>query len=215
MRIFDRIAKTYDAWYDTDEGKAIFNAELKCLESLCMCHQGRWLEVGTGTGRFASGLGVSFGIDPSIPMLNIAAKRSVAVCAGRVEELPFLSGSIDGVLLAMTLCFISDPGKALEECRRILRPEGRLLLGIVPAESLWGLEYQRKKAQSHPVYSLADFMGLIQTISLVENAGFVFLKGSSSLFWHPDAVPEPEPRVLAEISKSAGFVGLFFAKDIR
>ncbi len=215
MQIFDRIAETYDAWYDTGEGNAIFNAELKCLQSLCECPRGRWLEVGTGTGRFASSLGVSLGMDSSIPMLPIAAKRGVAVCAGRAEELPFPDGIIDGVLLAMTICFITDPRKALKECRRVLRPEGRLLLGIVPAESSWGLEYQRKKAEGHPVYSLAGFMGLIQTLSLVKNTGFVFLEGSSSLFWHPGGVPEPESRVRAEISESAGFVSLLFANGNR
>jgi ubiquinone/menaquinone biosynthesis C-methylase UbiE len=215
MQIFDRNANTYDAWYDTSNGKAIFNAELKCLRSLSDCSQGRWLEVGTGTGRFASGLGVFLGIDPSIPMLRIAATRGVAVCAGRAEELPFPSGLIDGVLMAMTLCFIADPGHALEECRCILRPEGRLLLGIVPAESPWGLEYQRKKAELHPVYSRAYFMSLIQTLSLAKNTGFVFLKGSSSLFWHPGGIPEPEPRMSAEITESAGFVGLLFAKGAR
>ena len=81
-QVFDRIAESYDRWYDTSEGQAIFNAELKCLRSLCEHLRGRWLEVGVGTGRFASILGVTRGIDPSIPMLKIAAERGIMAYAG-------------------------------------------------------------------------------------------------------------------------------------
>jgi len=62
---FDPMADAYDRWYDTPKGKAIFQAELKCLRSLHEKSPGRWLEVGVGTGRFACSLGIAEGIDPS------------------------------------------------------------------------------------------------------------------------------------------------------
>jgi ubiquinone/menaquinone biosynthesis C-methylase UbiE len=77
-RAFDTIADSYDRWYDSPEGRAIFNAELKCLRRLCeqlALTSARWLETGVGTGRFASMLGIAEGMDPSSRMLEIAAAR--------------------------------------------------------------------------------------------------------------------------------------------
>ena len=214
MQAFDLIAKTYDGWYDTSDGRAIFNAELACLHSLCERCQGRWLEVGVGTGRFASNLGIARGIDPSLPMLKIAAARGIMTYVGHAENLPFPEDSFDGALLALALCFIADPGQALKECGRILQPEGSLLLGIVPADSQWGRAYERKKAEGHPVYALARFPEVPEILALIENAGFTFRKAASTLFLHPDGPAEIEHRVEAGISPGAGFLGLLSVKNI-
>lgn len=116
----------------------IFSTELKCLRSLSGRFHGRWLEVGVGTGRFAANLGATEGIDVSPRMLSIAAGRGIKVCEGRAEALPFPDRSFDGILMVLTLCFVAYPMQAIRECRRVLRSEGRLLLGIVPADSPLG-----------------------------------------------------------------------------
>jgi ubiquinone/menaquinone biosynthesis C-methylase UbiE len=131
--LFDTIASDYDAWYDQPVGRAILAAELDCLRRLVGCCRGRWLEVGVGTGRFAIGLGIGEGIDPAANMLQIAARRGVRTYLETADSLPFPEGSFDGVLLALTLCFIEDPAAALRECRRVISHDGVLLVGIVPA----------------------------------------------------------------------------------
>ena len=213
MRGFDSIAEPYDRWYDTAEGRAIFNAELACLCSLCENRQGRWLEVGVGTGRFASMLGIAEGIDPSPRMLEIAGGRDVMTYAGYAEDLPFPAGSFDGLLLALALCFVDDSERTLRECRRILRAEGKLLVGIIPAESPWGRAYERKKAEGHPVYSLARFLASSEVMALIESTGFSFLTAASTLLWKPDGPADIEPRVETGISPEAGFLGLLFEKQ--
>jgi len=70
---FDPIADSYDQWYDTVDGRIIFESELKCLRLLYGHIDVRWLEVGVGTGRFAAKLSIAEGIDPSPQMLSIAA----------------------------------------------------------------------------------------------------------------------------------------------
>ena len=52
--IFDPIADAYDSWYATPEGHAIFEEEVQCLRHLGDDYSGRWLEVGVGTGCFAT-----------------------------------------------------------------------------------------------------------------------------------------------------------------
>jgi ubiquinone/menaquinone biosynthesis C-methylase UbiE len=212
-QLFDRIADIYDQWYDSPDGESIFNAEAICLKRLGGSFAGRWLEVGVGTGRFASKLGIIEGIDPSIGMLKIAAARGIQTYAGCAESLPFPDGSFDGVLMAMSLCFITDPNRALKECFRILQPDGSLLLGIVPADSYWGESYGKKKAKGHPIYSLADFRSSLEIIAMVKASGFSIQKTACTLFWRPDNPPETNPRVDKGLSPGAGFLGLFFTKE--
>lgn len=116
--LFDTIASDYDAWYDEPAGQAILAAELACFRRLVGTCQGRWIEVGVGSGRFASGLGIREGIDPAGNMLQIAARRGMHTHLGTADSLPFPDGNFDGVLLALTLCFIDNPAAALQECRR-------------------------------------------------------------------------------------------------
>jgi len=207
--VFNPIADAYDGWYDATEGSAIFHEEAACLRLLGN-FSGAWLEVGVGTGRFAEALGVAHGVDLSPQMALKAARRGVRVCAGRAEQLPFPARMFDGVLLALTLCFLDTPEKALRECARVLRENGRLILGTVPADSPWGRTYTRKAAEGHPIYAHARFLTATETVRLVEKAGFQFRRGCSALFWSPGHPPAGRPRVKSGIVPEAGFVGLLF-----
>lgn len=214
MEAFDAIADAYDHWYDTVEGKAIFEAELKCLRALHEKNPGRWLEVGVGTGRFACSLGIAEGIDPSPRMLEIAAERGIRTCTGRAESLPFPAGSFDGVLIAMTLCFLSDAEQALKECLRVLRSGGRLLIGTVPADSPWGREYIDKASKGHPIYAMAYFRTASEIVELAKRAGFALVDAAGTLFWKPGENPRPQPLVEPGIVPEAGFLGLLFEKSL-
>jgi ubiquinone/menaquinone biosynthesis C-methylase UbiE len=146
-------------------------------------------------------------------MAKIAATRGIMTYLGLSESLPFPRNSFDGVLLAMTLCFIADPPSALKECHRILKPDGSLLLGIIPKDGPWGRAYERKKEEGHPIYSLARLYIASEVLALLERTGFIFRDAASALFWHPDELSEVEPGVTPGISPDAGFLGLLFAKN--
>lgn len=209
---FDGIAEEYDRWYETFDGQAVFRSELNCLCLLCHNFQSRWLEVGVGSGRFASALGITRGIDPSLPMLRIAAKRDVMAYAAFAEAIPFPENSFDGILMALALCFIADSRQALKECRRILRPQGSLLLGVIPAQSPWGIAYKKKKAEGHPVYSMATFLNIPEIVDLTQDSGFTFAGAASALFWNPDEQPENVSRVENGVFAEAGFISLLFSR---
>ncbi|MFC8371262.1 MULTISPECIES: class I SAM-dependent methyltransferase [unclassified Streptomyces] len=50
----------------------------------------------------------------------------VEVEAARAERLPFPDASFDAAVVCLALCSIADPGTALAELHRVLRPDGRL-----------------------------------------------------------------------------------------
>lgn len=136
--IFDSGAAAYDAWYDSPLGAAAFAEEVVALRPLVSDLRPPLLEVGVGTGRFAQALGVRYGVDPALGALQLAVRRGVHVARGVAEALPFVGAPFGGVVIALTLCFVADPLAALHEARRVLRPDGAIALGVIPAEGIWG-----------------------------------------------------------------------------
>jgi ubiquinone/menaquinone biosynthesis C-methylase UbiE len=207
---FDRMAEEYDRWYDSPEGGAVFREELDCLRLLWSGPYDQWLEVGVGTGRFASALGVSQGVDPSPAMLACAARRGIRTNVGVAEALPYPDRSFDGVLVVATLSFVRDAGQALVECARVVGPNGTLLAGIIPAEGPWGREYARKAFEGHPVYSRARFLTTESLLDLAAEAGLELQESASALFWPPGSPPDESPRIERTASTRAGFVAMRF-----
>ena len=101
---FDSLAQEYDAWFGK-EGRLIFSTEVKAFNWLLPSLPKPWLEIGVGSGRFAQALGISFGIDPSAKLLNIARQRGVTAFRGRAGERLFDDESFGTVFLIITLCF--------------------------------------------------------------------------------------------------------------
>lgn len=121
--------------------------ERACRSHAILDERKRWvpqasgdvLEVGVGSGlnlalydpaRVTS----IMGLDPSVPLLDRARARAasapiaVDLLEGDAQRLPFAAARFDTVLMTYTLCSIPDPARALREIRRVLRPDGRLVL---------------------------------------------------------------------------------------
>lgn len=105
--------------------------------------EGRVLEVGCGTGLaladYAQRVHFAVGIDPALGSLRVAARRSHASCLqASAEHLPFADASFDTVVSSLVFCSVPDPLAGLHEIRRVLRPDGRLLmLEHVQAKGPW------------------------------------------------------------------------------
>jgi ubiquinone/menaquinone biosynthesis C-methylase UbiE len=53
--------------------------------------------------------------------------RDCSVAPAAAEALPFEDDSFDTVVSTLVLCTVADPGRAIEEIARVLRPDGQLL----------------------------------------------------------------------------------------
>jgi SAM-dependent methyltransferase len=212
--VFDTEAERYDAWFDSPEGRVLFENELAALRALWRGDHRPALEVGVGTGRFAQALGVDFGIDPAAGALRFAERRGIEVKQARGEALPFPDGTFGGVLMVGTLCFAEDPAALCRDAARVLRPGGHLLVGGVPADSEWGRDYVRKSEAGHPFYRSARFHRVDELEVMLRDPGFLVVAISSTLLHSQPGAPQPEspqPRIVAE----AGFVCLLARKDGR
>jgi len=97
----------------------------------------RVLDLGCGPGTFLAELrqsgAQSYGLDADGRILRLAAAHREAlpgVMQGLAQELPFAAGSFDAVFSTLLFHHLRREDKlaALAECRRVLKPQGRLYL---------------------------------------------------------------------------------------
>lgn len=105
---------------------------------------GRVLEVGCGTGLmlplYPSTVEL-IALDVHREPLEHARSRghAAAFMQASVETLPFADASFDAVVSGLVFCSVPDPTRGLAEIRRVLKPDGRLLmLEHVQARGRWG-----------------------------------------------------------------------------
>ncbi|HET7483662.1 MAG TPA: class I SAM-dependent methyltransferase [Actinomycetota bacterium] len=103
----------------------------------CSRAEGDTLEVAVGTGLnlplYRDDVRLT-GIDLTAEMIEIARERAgalgrdVTLQVGDAHSLAFPDASFDSVVCTYSLCNIPDPARAVGEMKRVLRPDGRLIL---------------------------------------------------------------------------------------
>jgi ubiquinone/menaquinone biosynthesis C-methylase UbiE len=106
-------------------------------EKLISHAEGRVLEIGSGTGvnfplyKCATQVDA---IEPNTYMRNKSLERMkltkipIQTYLVKAESLPFPDNTFDTVVGTLVFCTIPDPLKALNEVRRVCKPNGKLLL---------------------------------------------------------------------------------------
>lgn len=191
IQAFEEYALEYDSWYL--EHSSIFESEARAIEALGV--SGLGLELGVGSGVFASRLGASIGIDPSLNMLFIAKQRRVTVLRTVGEHLPFRNEVFDYVLIVNTLCFLEEPSVAIKEAHRVLKNNGGMILCDVPKDSSWGRFIEEKGKAGHRFYSHAKLYTIVDISHVLEDAGFRAVDAKGTLSFNPreqERVEEPE-----------------------
>jgi SAM-dependent methyltransferase len=96
-------------------------------------NKGKLLEVGCGSGRFLSRMRKAGWEVQGVELDPVAAELAreqfaLPVFAGTLPEANFPEGSFDAVVLSHVIEHVYDPVGLLKECRRVLKPGGRLTI---------------------------------------------------------------------------------------
>jgi ubiquinone/menaquinone biosynthesis C-methylase UbiE len=144
--------------------------------------RGRVLEIGAGSGLnfpfYGKQAGSIVGIDPSPRLLAMARRRAAAagihaeLIEGSAEAIPLATASVDTAVMTWALCSIPAPLLALDEIRRVLKPDGRLVFaghglspdaGIARRQRWWTPLWCRMAGGCHLDRKMGD---------LIRSAGF-------------------------------------------
>ncbi|MEB2836651.1 MAG: class I SAM-dependent methyltransferase [Desulfurococcales archaeon] len=192
--VFDVYAERYDAWYRVH--RLVAESEVLAAREALRGSRGPCLEVGVGSGFFASRLGCDYGVDPSPAMLRLARARGIQAILGRGEALPIAASRLPSILIVVTICFADDPQALLSEAARALEAGGVLALCIVPRDTPWGRLYWSQARLGHPLYSKARFYTLQEAAAMLARAGLEVEGVVATLSYPPWARPrveEPHP----------------------
>ncbi len=145
---FDGVAPQYDDW----AGGQHRRVAARLVDLANPAKDEHVLDVGTGTGLVAHLVaprvnpGWVIGIDLSENMLSIARKkkdRNVQFLGMAAEHLVFRPETFDLVTMGEAVTYLADPGAALGEAHRVLRPGGRIAVSCqrrslnTPAQELF------------------------------------------------------------------------------
>jgi SAM-dependent methyltransferase len=189
---FDLHHERYELWFTRN--RFAYDSELRAVERL-LPSTGHGIEIGAGSGLFAVPLGIEVGAEPSPAMREIAAARGLDVRDGVAEDLPFEDEEFDYALMVTTICFVDDVHAAFREAARVLKPNGRFVIGFVDRASPLGRAYEKHKADN-VFYRDAVFYSTDEVLDLLRAHGFVEPRVIQTVFGEPsqiDSVQDPVP----------------------
>ncbi len=224
MPVFDKIAHEYDQWYNTKLGNFADKVEKDLAFRLFTPEKGmKVLDVGCGTGLFSMRLAEMgckvTGVDVSKEMLAIAREKAkkenleIDFRAMDVYDLDFADESFDAVLSMATFEFVKSPKEAYYEMFRVLRKDGKMLIGTINRDSRWGKLYMSNSIRENSVFKYADF----KTIEEIKNLDHKNVKDwGECLFVPPDSFEQDinmDTENKLSKTESGGFFCVLFGKD--
>ena len=128
IKPFEEYTTQYEDWFERN--KFVYRSELQAIR-IQLPEKGEGVEIGVGTGRFATLLGIKHGVEPSAKMREIAKQRKIDVIDGEAEKLPFGDSRFDYLLMVTTICFLDDILGSLKEAYRVIKPGGFIIIGFI------------------------------------------------------------------------------------
>jgi ubiquinone/menaquinone biosynthesis C-methylase UbiE len=146
--------------------------------------RGRVVEVGAGTGQnfrhYPSSVVELIATEPDPHMLRRAREKAAEAAVtirleqAPAERLPVEDRSVDTVVSTYVFCTVPDPRSALNEIKRILKPDGRFLfLEHVRAEDPRLAKWQDRLQRPWSFFGAGCHPNR-DTAATIEGAGFAF-----------------------------------------
>lgn len=167
---FETHVADYESWFESHY--YVFETEMRAisqqLQQLPENIQG--IEVGVGTGQYASRLGIAEGVEPAEAMREVAKSRGLDVMDAYAEHLPYKDMHFDFVLF-VTICHLDSVLEAFKEAHRVLNHKGSIVVAFIDGHSPVAIKYGQKRKRS-VFYRHARFYSVGYVLEQLEKAGF-------------------------------------------
>ncbi|MBI4464578.1 MAG: class I SAM-dependent methyltransferase [Acidobacteria bacterium] len=190
---YSRQASQYDRRWNRPFGDATLEA---AIASIPWSSLKRLLDVGCGTGLLEEAVrwrlrkpAQVVGVDISLAMLQQAQQKLTTAnrlswTNAQAEHLPFAPASFDTVVCANSFHYYRQPVRVLKEFRRVLEPDGWLVLSdwcndfLACKVGQWALRLAHHTGIHR--YALKRCYGMKQCEELLTRAGFRIVSGHRS-----------------------------------
>jgi ubiquinone/menaquinone biosynthesis C-methylase UbiE len=185
------------------------------------------LDLGCGTGRYSAGLAAHFGVpviavDPSEKMLAEARDKpanGVRFAIGSAEAIPLEDAAVDMVFMSMVFHHFDNPRKAVEECRRVLRPGGVVVLRNGTTDQVAGYPYTPFFARASSLFtaSLTSKAFITETFEAggFQSVHYELVRSKSAPSWsaYADKIAHRADSILARLTDEEFEAGLAVLRD--
>jgi ubiquinone/menaquinone biosynthesis C-methylase UbiE len=186
---FDKYLNEYEEWFI--EHRFVYESELEAVRHFIPVNK-KGIEIGIGTGRFALPFRIKEGVEPSASMQEFALQKGLKVYEGTAEELPLADESYDFASMVTNICFVNDIGKAFKEVKRILKPGGSFIIGLVDKNSPLGKIYEKMK-ERNKFYRIATFYSVDEVKDYLGSNGFKDIETIQTVFGELTEIKEVQP----------------------
>ena len=131
------MSSTFAKWYDFFMSPLEQNKFKRIRRELLKGASGRVLELGSGTGinfPLYNNVETVTAIEPSQPMIDRSLTKQksavvpIEIVHASAENLPFGDHTFDTVVATLVFCTIPNVEKAIQELKRVCKPDGKILL---------------------------------------------------------------------------------------
>lgn len=185
---FDTYTDDYEKWFV--DNPFLFASELEAIKKVIPENK-QGIEIGLGSGLFASKLGIYEGIEPSEPMRKKAISRNIKVVDSVAENLPYPDQSKDFALMVTVICFVDSVTETFKEAYRVLKDEGSLIVAFIDKDSPMGKAYEKNKYKSN-FYKEATFFSTSQVSELLKQQNFTIEKIYQTIYGDVSKITSPQ-----------------------
>ena len=170
IKHFDSNAAEYDSSFDGKFVKVMYQSLLEELEKE---EEGKLLDIGCGNGnilcKLVNGKRQLFGIDLSENMVEESSKkigRDAEIKVADAEHIPYKDNTFDTLVCNASFHHYPHPEEALREMKRVLKNEGRLLIGegyaIQPFRALLNFSFRFSDSGDFHSYGKQELIRMLK-----------------------------------------------------
>lgn len=138
---------------------------------------GKLLDIACGDNRLVRKYGSGVGVD-------IQQYRNVDVVCNDFSHLPFRDNEFDTITILAALNYFENPVAVLKEVRRLLKPDGRLLVTFLDqrVSTLWH-RFRERRITPRPAFSEAELTSCVRSVDMRIDEKRKFMFGVNTIYF--------------------------------